>query len=219
MKNKTTDICKNFTDAAALVAFIFAAFLLFVAYSGFKPTANAAHFYNVPANAVFIGVAALFALSFLVSVTTRFDPFPALTVSAVLVWYLLACFDQGKLGKDPMVYIILGAVHFAGQLIYAARFIPEHRTERSALTGGIIAAIIAFLTPVAFILEKKVDIFSGGLFWPRVIFIALGIVCALTALYRHPKIGRSNIASPAVISIMVGGGISVIFMILEVFLF
>ena len=219
MKKKTVDVCKNFTDGVALLALVFAAFLLFVAYSDFKPTDTAAHFYNIPVNAVFVGVAALFAFSFAVSVFTRFNPLPGLIVSAILIWYLMACFSEKLLGESPMVYIVLGTVHFAGQIIYFCRFMPEHRTARDGLVCGIISALSALMTLVAFALEKTVDIFAAGLFWPRVIFIAFGAVAALTGLYAHPRITKESLKNPPLIAILAGGGLTILFLILEVAVF
>ena len=219
MKKKTVDVCKNFTDGVAILALVFAAFLLFVAYSDFKPTDAAAHFYNIPLNAVFIGVAALFAFSFAVSVLTRFNPLPGLTVSAILFWYLMACFAEKQLGESPMVYIILGAVHFVGQIIYFCRFMPEHRSERDGLICGIISAVSALMTLAAYLLEKKVDIFSAGLFWPRVIFITFGVIGALAGLYAHPRVTKESLKRPPLIAILTGGGLSIVFLILEVAVF
>jgi hypothetical protein len=87
------------------------------------------------------------------------------------------------------------------------------------LIFGIVSAISAIMAPVAYFIEGKFEIFSAGLFWPRIIFIFMGISCALAGLYSHSLPLKEKKTDLPIIFIAVGGGLSILSLILEIAVF
>ena len=138
------NICKNMTDAAALVGAVFAAFLIFVAYKTFKPSDDIAHFYEATQTAVYIGAAKVFLISFIANIASRKSPFVGLSFSLLPIWYLLNCYSREVLTGRPAVYIVLAAAHLAGCIIYTVQWLIENKFPFArALICGISASLIA----------------------------------------------------------------------------
>lgn len=140
------NICKNMTDAAALVGAVFAVFVVFVSYKTFKPSEDIAHFYEETQTAVYIRAAIVFLISFAANIASRKSPFVGLAFSLLPIWYLLNCYSREVLTGRPAVYIVLATAHLAGCIIYTVQWLLENKFPFArALICGISALGIASL--------------------------------------------------------------------------
>ena len=204
------NICKNMTDAAALVGAIFAVFLIFVAYRTFRPSEKILHFYEVTETAVYIGAAISFLISFIANIASRKAPFVGLAFSLLPIWYLLNCFSREVLTGRPAVYIVLATAHLAGCIIYVFQWLIEKKFPFArALICGIGAVGIATL----FFALRQLGIenadygeplvhLRGGVAFVSLFSSLSGVIFVL----RNEKNRRQNIALATVI---VGGIFSV----------
>ena len=188
------NICKNFTDAAALVGAVFAAFLVFVAYRTFKPSDDIAHFYDVTQTAVYLRAAIIFLISFVANVASRKSPFVGLAFSLVPIWYLLNCYSREVLTGRPAVYIVLAVAHLSGCIIYTVQWLLENKFP---FARALICGISAFGIASVFFALRQLGIekleYGEPLVYLRGGIAFTSLFCALSGLifvFRNEKKSR-----------------------------
>ncbi len=144
--NKPTrevNIAKNLTDVFAFIAALLAFAAVLVAKKQFEPDEEKEllHFLDVPETKEALKVGVIFLISGLFCVLTR--PFPTLGCPVSLVPFIVVIeafkLDLLAFDKRPTIYIILGAVHFIGSLIYLAQWFTEK--PRQSVKNSMICAI------------------------------------------------------------------------------
>jgi len=152
--NKPTrevNIAKNLTDVFAFIAAVLAFAAVLVAKKQFEPDEKKAllHFLDVPETRVALKTGVIFLFSGLFCVLTRRIPTLGCPVSLVPFIVVLEAFKAGTLtfDKRPTVYIILGAVHFIGSLIYFCQWFTEK--PRKSVKNSMMCAISGLIGTVA----------------------------------------------------------------------
>lgn len=189
-QEKQVNICKNFTDTIAFVAAVFGIIAVLLAKDAFKPTETVTSFMQVADTKAYFKVAIAFLLSGLLSVFTRRLPPIALPFSIVPGWIAFYFYDCDIIVKRPMVYIFLGLIHFAGNIIYVGQWFADSRENEknvkisyiSAFANAALAAIVWGFSHFKLSLEWRLTLEKP------IIFVAfLGAICGACGLFWFIK--------------------------------
>ena len=192
-QEKQVNICKNLTDTIAFVAAVFGIIAVLLAKDAFKPTETVTSFLQVADTKAYLKVAIAFLISGLVSVFTRRLPPMALPLSLAPGWIAFYFYDCDIIVKRPMVYIFLGLIHFAGNVIYVGQWFADSRENEknikisyiSAFVNGIVAAAIWAFSHFKLSLEWRLLLEKPILFLS---FIgAICGACGLVWFAKQPK--------------------------------
>ena len=184
---KEVNIAKNLTDAFAFIAAIFAFAAVLIAKKNFEPDEEEAllHFLDVPETKEALKIGVVFLFSGLFCVLTRAFPTLGCPVSFVPFIVTIEAFKLDLLAfdKHPNVYIILGAVHFIGSLIYLCQWFTEKPRQSfknsmiSAISGIICAAAAA-----AMLVYDEVRGFTGFSVYVEPVWKTLIVFSTLSGL-------------------------------------
>jgi len=142
-QQKQVNILKNFTDGLAFFAGFLALAFVLIAKKEFEPTEEILKFHQVESTRAYIIIACAFFASALISALSRHLP-PLSAPLSIMPFYLsFFLFDNDFVPKSPMIFILLGLVHFAGCLTAVGQWFADSR-EYSKNTSISIACGISY---------------------------------------------------------------------------
>ena len=193
-----TNICKNFTDALAFFAAFLAGIFVLIQKKEFVPTGDILKFHQVEETRTYIVIAAVFFASALISALSRRLPTLSLPISIFPFCVSFMYYDNEMLAKRPMIFILMGIVHFSGSLIHVGQWFADSREYaknpfRATLSGFIHSGMGIAL----WVLSKRFLAYRWALWLKKPIFyfLALGMVSALLGIiwfFLTPKEQRKE---------------------------
>ena len=162
MESKT-NVFKNFTDAVAFIAAIFAIIAVLLIKKGFEPTEEITSYLMLENVKGYIALAAVFIVSGIVNVLTRRIPTVSLAIATLPICISWRGFTEGVIDKKPIFYILLAIIHATGALVYTLQTLedgdknPTHEAMKAMICSFSLAFISLDLWVGSKLLTVKVE--------------------------------------------------------------